>query len=114
MSVFYIILVDSERIFGKIGWMNKFANKQLIVFDLDGTLAPSKSIADKEMVGLLLSMLEKKKVAVIGGGKYSLFQRQLLAQLPKRDPRLTNFFFIPNDINRFLSLQQWLEKSVCT
>jgi phosphomannomutase len=81
--------------------MKSYANKQLIVFDLDGTLAPSKSIADRQMVDLLLNLLEQKKVAVIGGGKYSLFQRQLLDRLPKRDPRLSNFFLFPTTSTAF-------------
>jgi phosphomannomutase len=81
--------------------MNKYQKKRLIVFDLDGTLAPSKSVADKTMANLLLRLLEKKKVAVIGGGKYSLFQMQLLNRLPKRDARLSNFFLFPTTSNAF-------------
>jgi len=81
--------------------MKSFRNKDLIVFDLDGTLAPSKSVIDREMVGLILKLLEKKKVAVIGGGKYSLFKEQLLARLPRRDSRLKNLFLFPTTSNAF-------------
>jgi phosphomannomutase len=101
MSVFYIITVRSERIFGRIVWMKKIANKQLIVFDLDGTLAPSKSSADRKMIGLILKLLEVKKMAVIGGGKYSQFKQQLLDQLPRRDVRLHNLFLFPTTSNAF-------------
>lgn len=81
--------------------MKNYQNKALIVFDLDGTLAPSKSIVDRQMVILILRLLEKKKMAVIGGGKYSLFQEQLLDQLPKKDERLKNLFLFPTTSNAF-------------
>ena len=54
--------------------------KKLIVFDLDGTLAESKSAVDDRMVSLLNSLLAFVKVAVISGGDWPQFQRQLLAQ----------------------------------
>src|ERR1700722_18284591 len=81
--------------------MKNYSSKHLIVFDLDGTLAPSKSIADKAMANLLLQLLEKKKVAIIGGGKYSLFKEQILDRLPRRDERLKNLFLFPTTSNAF-------------
>ncbi|MDE2018865.1 MAG: HAD-IIB family hydrolase [Patescibacteria group bacterium] len=85
-----------------------YRNKELIVFDLDGTLAPSKSIASKPMIRLILKLLEKKKMAVIGGGKYELFQRQLTAQLPHHDGRLQNLFLFPTTSNAFYRYHgQW-------
>jgi phosphomannomutase len=56
------------------------AMKQLIVFDLDGTLARSKSALDEEMVALLNELLRVAKVAVISGGDWPQFQTQLLAR----------------------------------
>jgi HAD superfamily hydrolase (TIGR01484 family) len=56
--------------------------KALIVFDLDGTLAPSKSPIDAEMAGLLDGLLAVVKVAVISGGAMPQFESQLLANLP--------------------------------
>ena len=56
----------------KITKLNKLTPKKLVVFDLDGTLAWSKSVIDKEMVELLKELLSKKKVAVIGGGLWIL------------------------------------------
>ena len=61
--------------------------KQLIAFDLDGTLAPSKSHFDPRMVGLFNRLLEKYQVCVISGAKYELFQRQFLTQITT-DPQL--------------------------
>lgn len=53
--------------------------KKLIVFDLDGTLALSKSSVDEEMVTLLNALLRVAKVAVISGGDWPQFVKQILA-----------------------------------
>ena len=86
--------------------------KDLIVFDMDGTLTPSKSVADREMVGLLLRLLEKKKVAVIGGGRYTLFQEQLIERLPKRDRRLDHLYLFPTTSTAFYRYQNGKWKNV--
>ncbi len=57
--------------------------KRLIVFDLDGTLAESKSALDAEMAGLLAQLLNVVPVAVISGGAFPQFEQQLLAKLPQ-------------------------------
>ena len=59
--------------------------KKLIAFDLDGTLADSKSLADERMTSLLAQLLEKFHVCVISGGKFEQFEKQLLSSL-KADP----------------------------
>ena len=56
--------------------------KKLIVFDLDGTLAKSKSSFDAEMATLLSTLLGVLKVAVISGGNWPQFQKQVLSLLP--------------------------------
>ncbi|MGC1380459.1 MAG: HAD family hydrolase, partial [Candidatus Baltobacteraceae bacterium] len=56
--------------------------KSLIVFDLDGTLAPSKSAVDDEMASLLRGLLEVVRVAIISGGDFPQFQEQVLGHLP--------------------------------
>jgi HAD superfamily hydrolase (TIGR01484 family) len=56
--------------------------KKLIVFDLDGTLAESKSAIDAEMSGLLGALLAVVRVAVISGGGFPQFQTQLVGNLP--------------------------------
>ncbi len=71
-----------------------FAAKKVVVFDLDGTLTESKMAMDAEMAGLLLELLKTRVVAVIGGGKYELFQTQLLDHLPHEDI-LKNLLIFP-------------------
>ena len=44
---------------------------KMVVFDLDGTLAPSKWQMDAEMVELFKELLSKYKVWVISGVDYS-------------------------------------------
>ena len=61
--------------------MKSLKNKELIVFDLDGTLAESKAQMDAEMVDIFTELLAVKKVAVIGGGKYAIFKLQLISAL---------------------------------
>ncbi len=76
-------------------------DKQLIVFDLDGTLAESKSAIDEETAELLGKLLKTKKVAVIGGGKYELFQEQLLDKLNISEELLKKLFLFPTTATAF-------------
>lgn len=55
--------------------------KKLIIFDLDGTLAESKSAIDNEMAGLLGRLLEVAQVAIISGGDWPQFEKQVLSHL---------------------------------
>lgn len=68
--------------------------KSLVVFDLDGTLAPSKSAIDPEMAALVTTLLELTPVAVISGGAFAQFQTQFLAHLSPRAP-LANLSLLP-------------------
>ena len=56
--------------------------KNIIVFDLDGTLSASKQAIDAEMAQLFVALLNLYSVAVISGGDWPQFERQLLGQLP--------------------------------
>src|ERR1017187_8326242 len=68
--------------------------KKLIVFDLDGTLAESKSALDAEMSALLHDLLGIVKVAIISGGGWPQFEKQLLSNLP-HDERLEGLSLLP-------------------
>jgi phosphomannomutase len=75
--------------------------KKLIIFDLDGTLAPSKSPLPDKIGGLLTRLLEKYQVCVISGGKYQLFQTQLLANLHASASQLKNLHLMPTSGTRY-------------
>jgi phosphomannomutase len=60
----------------------------LIAFDLDDTLAPSKSPLDPRMLELLGQLLERTRVAVISGGNFAQFETQILANLHTLDESL--------------------------
>ncbi len=69
--------------------------KKLIVFDLDGTLAVSKSPMDLDMSGLVSELLKAKMVAVISGGSYIQFQTQFLQSLHCPEQYLRNLYLFP-------------------
>lgn len=58
--------------------------KKLIIFDLDGTLAKSKSPIDQEMAELLKNLLSVAQVSIISGGDWPQFEKQVLDHLPKK------------------------------
>jgi len=74
--------------------------KKLIVFDLDGTLAESKSSLDTEMSALLQDLLGIVKVAVISGGDWPQFEKQLLSKL-SHDEHLINLSLLPTCGTKF-------------
>ncbi len=68
--------------------------KKLFVFDLDGTLARSKSSLTDEMAELLHDLLLVMNVAVMSGGSWDQFEKQLLSRLPS-DVRFENLSLLP-------------------
>ena len=55
--------------------------RQVLAFDLDNTLAASKSPITARMGGLLDGLLKRFQVCVISGGKFEQFDKQLLNHL---------------------------------
>jgi hypothetical protein len=78
--------------------------KKLIVFDLDGTLAESKSALDAEMAALLGGLLAVAKVAVISGGDWPQFNKQLVSNLPKGQ-RMENLLLLPTCGTKFFQFE---------
>lgn len=68
--------------------------KKLIAFDLDGTLAESKQKIGAEMAGLLGRLLEHAAVAIISGGDWPQFEKQVVAALPEGAP-IEHFYIMP-------------------
>lgn len=53
----------------------------LVAFDLDDTLAPSKSPLPESVAAALLSLLERVPVCIISGGRFEQFDQQVLQRL---------------------------------
>jgi HAD superfamily hydrolase (TIGR01484 family) len=84
--------------------------KTLIVFDLDGTLAESKSAIDPEMAKLLTSLLDVAQVVIISGGDFPQFQTQLVANLPQ-DERLKRLSLLPTCGTKFYQYENgWVKR----
>ena len=75
---------------------------QLIVFDLDGTLAKSKSSMDPEMSALFDALLAVVRVAIISGGAWPQFEAQVLAKLAQGD-HLKKLSLLPTCGTKFFS-----------
>lgn len=80
--------------------------KKLIAFDLDDTLAPSKSHFDPRMVALFNRLLAKYQVCVISGGKYELFQRQFLTQITTEPDSLERLHLMPTSGTRYYRFEK--------
>lgn len=76
----------------KINWKSY----ELVVFDLDNTLTGSKIPMDKEMAILFTQLLDFTKVAVISGGNFQEFDRDLLSPL-STDANFSNLHLFPTD-----------------
>lgn len=61
--------------------------KQLVAFDLDGTLAESKQAIQPDMGEALADLLTVAHVAVISGGDWPQFDKQVASRLPERADR---------------------------
>lgn len=75
--------------------------KKLIVFDLDGTLAESKSPLDPEMATLLGKLLSFVKVAIISGGDWPQFEKQVLLSSLSQSKHLENLSLLPTCGTKF-------------
>lgn len=81
--------------------------KKLIVFDLDGTLADSKLPIDEDMAILLNELLKILKVAIISGGDWIQFQKQVVEKLPK-ETNLKNLTILPTCGTKFYGYEtEW-------
>ncbi len=69
---------------------------RLVAFDLDDTLAPSKTAIEPRMAELLLELAARVEVAIISGGQLLQFQAQVVDRLPGTDAQtLARFHLMP-------------------
>jgi HAD superfamily hydrolase (TIGR01484 family) len=67
----------------------------VIAFDLDNTLADSKSQLSEQMADLLERLLRRFQVCVISGGKFQQFEKQLLDVLKSAPGELRQLHLMP-------------------
>jgi phosphomannomutase len=77
-----------------------------VVFDLDDTLAPSKSALDPSMATALVSLLQRLPVCIISGGRFEQFQSQVLDRLAAQEQILSRLHLMPTSGTRYYSRQQ--------
>jgi phosphomannomutase len=75
--------------------------RKVIAFDLDGTLAPSKSPLPDRMGEALNNLLENYQVCVISGGKFGQFEKQLLGGLRAEPAKLEKLHLMPTCGTRY-------------
>ena len=66
--------------------MTHTALPRLVAFDLDDTLAPSKSPIPARIGEQLIALAERVEVAVISGGQIAQFRSQVVDRLPPASP----------------------------
>src|SRR4051812_45038299 len=75
-------------------------SKQLIIFDLDGTLTKSKAPLEHDMADLLIRLLTLKKKTVMSGGGFSQFETQFLRSMPANSESFSNLLLLPTSGTR--------------
>lgn len=75
--------------------------RRVIAFDLDNTLADSKSAITEQMAALLSDLLTRFQVCVISGGKFEQFEEQLLNHLDTAPGTLTALHVMPTCGTRY-------------
>jgi hypothetical protein len=75
--------------------------RRVIAFDLDNTLADSKSPITEQMADLLDGLLRRFQVCVISGGKFEQFEEQLLDHLKPAPRTLAALHIMPTCGTRY-------------
>ncbi|MDO5035022.1 MAG: HAD-IIB family hydrolase [Actinomycetaceae bacterium] len=82
---------------------------KLVAFDLDDTLAPSKSALPEQVDAALTRLLQKTDVLVISGGTIDQFRAQLLSNLHANEEQLLRLHLMPTCGTRYYlrSKENW-------
>jgi hypothetical protein len=76
-------------------------SRKLIAFDLDDTLAITKSPISDRMGELLAELLDHYDVCIISGGKFEQFRRQVVDRLEADDRSLSRLHLMPTCGTRY-------------
>lgn len=85
----------------------------LVAFDLDDTLAPSKSALPPEMVHSIQRLLRHTSVCIISGGQFEQFDRQVLTELAGTEAKyLTKLHLMPTCGTQYYTYSdgQWIQE----
>jgi phosphomannomutase len=74
---------------------------RVMAFDLDGTLAESKSAITPRMAGLLVRLLDEVQVCIISGGAFPQFRTQVLDYLDATPGQLAKLNLMPTNGTRY-------------
>jgi phosphomannomutase len=77
----------------------------VVLFDLDDTLAPSKTAIDPAMADLLSRLLARVRVCIISGGRFEQFETQVLRFLTD-SPHLDRLHVMPTCGTQYYRWQQ--------
>lgn len=72
---------------------------QAVIFDIDGTLTESKATMEPKMGALIAQLLLKMPVAIMSGGSYAQFQKQLFAGMPQF-ANYSNLYLFPTSASQ--------------
>lgn len=75
--------------------------RRLIAFDLDGTLAVTKSAISDVMAIRLKDLLSLYEVCVISGGKFEQFEKQLIERLDVSPGQMSRLHIMPTSGTRY-------------
>jgi phosphomannomutase len=90
----------------------KNTEKKLFVFDVDGTLSPSRSKIDYQMSNLIKRILETKKMAIITGGAFADIKKQVLEEIGLDNSLNKNLTLLPtNGGGLWIFTEKWTEVS---
>lgn len=85
---------------------------RVVAFDLDGTLAESKSAITPRMAGLLVRLLDEVQVCVISGGAFPQFQKQVLDRLDATPEQLARLNLMPTNGTRYYRFRDGAWKEI--
>ncbi|KAM7182582.1 HAD-like protein [Rhypophila sp. PSN 637] len=84
----------------------------LVAFDLDGTLAASKQPLEDTMGEALADLLQVAHVAVISGGDWEQFEKQVASRLPAR-ANLSKLWLLPTTGTKLYKFQDGEWHRIC-
>lgn len=91
--------------------MTTMEGKRVVIFDLDGTLAPSKQPMTRSMSEAVFNLIQNIKVVVISGGGFPQFKTQFIGSLPNNVSNYSNLLLMPTSGTKLYVWEgDWVKK----